>query len=903
MTIPIAASVPNLAVISSRVKGAKAIGKFDMFKGFWQLPLDEESQEAFSFQTDEGVYTPTRVPQGAVDSALHFQATMQTAFGDLMNDHLLVYVDDVILFASSHQEYLVVLEKFFARLRELNLKLNLKKSAIYQHAVRWCGKIIDGDGVTQDPARVESLVSLPLPQNAAELQHFLCAANWLRDSVVDYGRAVAPLQAKFDEAMVGHSRRKRHATTVSVTWNSEDTEAYKHFLNTLASSATLSFPDDGAIVCLSSDASDRGWAVVLTQVKDWKDAVPVHEQNHQLLICKGGSFTGSQLGWSVVEKEAYPLVFASVELDYLLQRRLGYRIFTDHANLIQIFCPDRDLKKHVRGKLQRWALKLSSTRYTIEHVHGDDNHWADMVSRWPVRDDIEVVVKAKAVRTRSQPRQSALRPLQDDDFEWPSLQAVSEAQTRFRSTLSAAFEDREGLIYVDNKLWIPRQSKDLLLRVLLVTHCGIQAHRGVQVMLAQLQQRFTVDHLHEVVTRFVSQCLLCKHIKGGKLIQRPWSETTTATKRNEVLHMDYLSMGDSFGTAKYLLALKDELTHYCELIACDSPTSEVAVVAILDWHKRFGIPSKWVSDNGSHFKSEIMADLAVRLRGVQSFVPVYSPWINGTVERLNRDILQVVRALLLELRLDTRSWEFVLPVLQANLNQTPVETLGGKTPLELFTGLPVATPLDTCLFPDRSSPLEEVDLSKVDEFLQRLRRSLHEMHMVVVDRKERRRLYQQARKKGDICNFSVGDFVLWSRVDARLAGGKLLVRWVGPFQVVEARSHSFLVRHLLTHAVHEVHGSRLKFYHDPSLEINEELVAHVAGQGIVLGVEKILEHRYNSATREHELLISWIGLEAIEDSWEPLNSMLADIPIKVKEYATQQGDSELARLCGLDDSE
>lgn len=34
MTVPIAASVPNLAVVSSRVKGAKAIGKFDLFKGF-----------------------------------------------------------------------------------------------------------------------------------------------------------------------------------------------------------------------------------------------------------------------------------------------------------------------------------------------------------------------------------------------------------------------------------------------------------------------------------------------------------------------------------------------------------------------------------------------------------------------------------------------------------------------------------------------------------------------------------------------------------------------------------------------------------------------------------------------------------------------------------------------------
>ncbi|GMF33713.1 unnamed protein product [Phytophthora lilii] len=129
-------------------EGAKALGKFDMLKGFWQLPPAEDSREQFSFQTD-GVFTPTRAPQGGVDSALHFQATMQEVFDDLINEHLLVYVDDVILFASSYEEYLQVLEQ----------------------SVNWCGKNINGSGVSHDPERVAALTSLPLPTNAAELQH------------------------------------------------------------------------------------------------------------------------------------------------------------------------------------------------------------------------------------------------------------------------------------------------------------------------------------------------------------------------------------------------------------------------------------------------------------------------------------------------------------------------------------------------------------------------------------------------------------------------------------------------------------------------------------------------------------------------------------------------------------
>ncbi|KAE9031918.1 hypothetical protein PR003_g11259 [Phytophthora rubi] len=173
-------------------------------------------------------------------------------------------------------------------------------------------------------------------------------------------------------------------------------------------------------------------------------------------------------------------------------------------------------------------------------------------------------------------------------------------------------------------------------------------------MTAQLEKHFAIKILGAVISRFVNECLLCKHIKGGKRIQRTWSETETATKRNEVLHMDYLTMGEAYGTAKYVLLLKDELMHYCELVACDATTSDVTMVAVLDWHKRFGLPAKWSTDNDSHFHSAVITVLATRLRGLQSFVPVYTPWINGTVERFHRDILQVVRTLLLELRLDTR---------------------------------------------------------------------------------------------------------------------------------------------------------------------------------------------------------------------------------------------------------
>ncbi|KAE9360834.1 hypothetical protein PF008_g1643 [Phytophthora fragariae] len=185
-----------------------------------------------------------------------------------------------------------------------------------------------------------------------------------------------------------------------------------------------------------------------------------------------------------------------------------------------------------------------------------------------------------------------------------------------------------------------------------------------------------------------------------------------------------------------------------------------------------------------------MQQLADRLKVVQKFVPVYTPWINGTVERVNRDILQVLRVMLMELNLDTRNWPYLLPLIQANLNHSAVASLGGHAPIELFTGLPAPSLLDTVVAPVGGvTRTLSVDMSAAASHLEQLRQHLAEMHSKVIARKEQRRAYELLKAKGQTCNFEVGDFVLWSRVDKRMRGSKLLVRWVGPFRVTEALSH------------------------------------------------------------------------------------------------------------------
>lgn len=898
ITIPIAGALPNFAVITSHLKNAKYFARFDFFKGFWQFPLAPESQEFFSFLVDGVVYTPRRVPQGASDSAIHFQKQMELVFQEMLYTSLLIWIDDVVVYATTLSQFIFNLTEFFRLVKKHKLKLHPGKCELFNTTVRWCGKVFDGEGIRHDPSRLKAIQALPAPRTAADLMHFICATNWLRDSIVDYARVIAPLQDKLTKLLPPSKKTKRYAASIQLDWNPEDQLQFETVLQHVAASSKLWFPDDTATLCLFTDASEKGWAVVLTQVKEWKTEESVQDQQHELIICQGGMFNNASVNWSMTEKEGYPIVKACVELEYLLQRQKGFTIYCDHSNLIHIFSPSENIKKHVRGKLLRWSMKLMGLHYEIVHIAGENNIWADIISRWMPKQAVEAVC---AVRTRKQLSNevSRLRPLQDEAFRWPSTSELKQIQQQSKKQIPAESNIKNEVVYVNDKLWIPEGAQEFIQRVMIIAHCGLHGHRGKIAMEKVINSIFSIAQLSKKMDMFLKNCLLCKHVREGKLIQRPWDEHVIAKERNEVLHMDFCYMGESYGSTKYILVLKDELTHFCELVACDSASSDVAAAAIMDWNKRFGLPMMWMSDCGSHFKNQLMGELSARLQTEHKFSPVYSPWINGTVERLNRDLLKVVRVMLLESGLDTRNWEYLLPLVQANLNSTAVDSLNKYSPMELFTGLKPTSALDTFIVDNKDDDniqIHQMNMDGIIEKMKKLQVSLTKIHQQVVDKKERRQLYEMANKNSRVVNFHVGDYVLWSRIDPRLAGNKLMVQWVGPFEVIEALPHSFIIRSLLTQDKFDVHASRLQLYDDATLNITEELKTHIALQGIILGVNEIVEHRYNESIKQFEVLVDWQGLEECENSWEPLKSIYKDVPIKVQEYGKKLDPSEYRKM-------
>ncbi|OWY91859.1 hypothetical protein PHMEG_00039384 [Phytophthora megakarya] len=203
---------------------------------------------------------------------------MEACFTSLLYQHLLIWIDDLLLYAEGIETYLEKLNELFSLMDHFGLKLFAKKSQLYQKEVKWCGRQIDDNDVRHDPDRINTLRSMPYPTTAGELQQFLCAINWMCESIVDFARQVALLQHRLDAALASTKRTKRAAAGINLELTTEECAAYDQVKEALATVATLAFADDAASTCLFTDASDIGWAVIVTQVTKFDPKTPVTKQ-------------------------------------------------------------------------------------------------------------------------------------------------------------------------------------------------------------------------------------------------------------------------------------------------------------------------------------------------------------------------------------------------------------------------------------------------------------------------------------------------------------------------------------------------------------------------------------------------------------------------------------------------
>jgi len=109
--------VPHVKDALDSIRGSRYFATIDLLPGYLQIPLTQEARIRSAFCTRRGLFEFTRMPFGLPSAPASFYRLMQLVFKDMLHKCCFVYLDDIIVFASSPEKLIKRLNAVFIRLR------------------------------------------------------------------------------------------------------------------------------------------------------------------------------------------------------------------------------------------------------------------------------------------------------------------------------------------------------------------------------------------------------------------------------------------------------------------------------------------------------------------------------------------------------------------------------------------------------------------------------------------------------------------------------------------------------------------------------------------------------------------------------------------------------------------
>ncbi|XP_066939693.1 uncharacterized protein [Macrobrachium rosenbergii] len=147
--------LPRIEDCIDRMGKAKYISKFDLLKGYWQVPLSRRARALSAFVTPQGLFQCKVMPFGMKNAAATFQRLMNTLVYGL--EGCVVYIDDIVIYSDDWGTHLKRIRALFEVLKKAGLVINLKKSEFAKAKVVYLGHEVGGGKVAPKQANIECI--------------------------------------------------------------------------------------------------------------------------------------------------------------------------------------------------------------------------------------------------------------------------------------------------------------------------------------------------------------------------------------------------------------------------------------------------------------------------------------------------------------------------------------------------------------------------------------------------------------------------------------------------------------------------------------------------------------------------------------------------------------------------
>ena len=103
------------------MNGAEWFCSLDLKSGYWQVEMKEDSKALTTITFGPlGFHECEQMPFRLTNAPATFQQLMQSCLGNLDLESYIIYLDDIIVFSKTLEEYLTRLRALLKNLRKLN---------------------------------------------------------------------------------------------------------------------------------------------------------------------------------------------------------------------------------------------------------------------------------------------------------------------------------------------------------------------------------------------------------------------------------------------------------------------------------------------------------------------------------------------------------------------------------------------------------------------------------------------------------------------------------------------------------------------------------------------------------------------------------------------------------------
>jgi hypothetical protein len=860
--------LPRIDSILADCAKGKIWGKMDMTDSFFQNRIHEDSIPLTAVTTPLGLYEWLVMPQGLKIAPAVHQRRVSKALQEYIGKFCHVYINDIIIWSNSEEEHCEHVRLILEALRKNKLFMNPKKCKFFLNEVDFLGHHISQRGIKAQQSKCDAILHFPRPESAKEVRRFLgmvCfIAGYLSELLAEHTAVLYPLTRK-------------ECNSDFPEWDYTHEKAFSAIKTLIVECAVLTSidhenPGDNKMF-LVTDASDLRTGGVLMWGPTLDTARPVAFDSSQL--------SGPELNYPVHEKELLAIVQC---LKKWRADCLGSHIYvlTDHRTL-ENFTSQHDLSR----RQLRWQEDLSQFELSIAYIKGEDNEAADALSQ----------VKLMAFPWDTQPIEPS--PLDQSRIQaWINAPCVASvlsisADISFLNDIKEGYmndafcnklvkggslvpgiEHRDGLWYVNNRLYIPKY-KSLREELFRLAHDAL-GHFGADKSYDNLVQSYYWPKMRQdLYTAYVPSCNECQQNKSktsghGK---GPLHPLPVPDHHAESIAMDFVGPLPEEDGFDCVLTITDRLGSDLRIIPLrmDATAEDVARLFFDTWYCENGLPLDIVCDRDKLFVSKFWKSLT-QLSGVKvKMSSAFHPETDGSSERTNKTFNQCVRYYV---ERNQRGWVRAIPHICFNI----MNSINASTGLSMFNIKMGRTPrVIPPLIKDNN---KNQKLEPPEAFLARIRDiELQAKDSLTAAKVQQAFQADKNRSPSEI--YEVGDLVMLTTLhrhnNFKKAGenraAKFFPRYDGPYEVIKAHpesSYYTLDMPNQPNTFPSFHVDVLKRYHsnDPELFPGREL--HCPPPTIVDGheeydIDRILDSRRRG--RGWQFLVRWVGQAPSEDRW------------------------------------